>query len=545
MPSISGDVATLLGEDHTPSNPVALWVEASEPIVVDGSLVRVGGRIRAKVGSDGTFVIADLPATVSGTTPLYRLTIDSTSLRLTGQMHGQATGWFPLTVDRDLTWITANYVAVTVVTTQTVANVAAAAALGATNDTATASYVANKTSATAVALRAGFIPVITPEKYGAVGNGIADDTSAVRAAFEEATALRVVGLGGNIWHPGATVHLRGTYKLTSLSSRLVASCNITSDGATLVAPNAYAGTVLFVGHETDGYVLHSADMALPNVIKVGATTLPAGGVGVQLQNLHHSRVRCARVTHHETGLWFTALGAGNVYNEYFPGWVDLCKISWKLSIQTGGWVNQNTIIAGGITQSPNAYGGAATRRSGWRHILLDGGTGDTVHANTFVGVSLEGDYSEDFIEFKNAAENVFTGNTRFEQGTPGVTATVSAQFNVFTIPDASGLVAGDAVLFTATAAPGGVTLEKVYWVYAVTGNDFSITTTPGGGGVILDVTSAGTNVKMYRPPRIHFDNSSGNTRDNVIYDYNNWPGRELSIKRTGAAAPTRKAAIVG
>ncbi len=568
-------VEDIIGADLDASR-ASVWIEANTPkslVIVDGTTIRAGGRREQVVNGVATF--PNLVTTNSADNPTtfgYRVTITAPpkGARDRKDIVDVTTSDFPLLVDANLAAIEEAWDNITAPPswrTQFLADVAAErtaaelARTGAeaaltqaqdliitdlgTTDSQTSTLVTAPASLTAQALAASFTPVITPEKYGAVGDGVADDTDAVAQAFAVASALRVEGLGGNTWHPGATVHLRGTYKLTTLAAPIVASCNITSDGATLIIPNAYAQAALLVGHEDSGHLLHSADMTLPNVIKIGATSLPAGGIGVQLQNLHHSRVRCARVTHHETGLWFTALGAGNVYNEFFPGWVDLCKVSWKLSIQTGGWVNQNTIIAGGISQSPNAYGGAATRRSGYRHILLDGGAGDTVHGNTFVGSSLEGDYSEYFIEFKNAAENSFVGNIRFEQGTPGVAATASAAFNVFTIPDTSALAAGTPVVFQADAAPGGVTLGQMYWVYSVTGNDFSITTTPGGGGTILDITSAGTNVKMYRPPTIHFDNSSGFTRDNIIREYNLWPGRDLHIKRTGAAAPAVKATIVG
>lgn len=150
--AITGDIATLLGVDHTTGDPAALWVEASQPILVDGTTGRLGGRIRADLADDGTFAVSGLPESVGGAVPLYRMRFDSLSLRRAGKPKGETTNWFPLTTDRDLAWIVENYVDVIAITPEIAANVAAAASLGATNDTATASFVDDDGSATHTAL---------------------------------------------------------------------------------------------------------------------------------------------------------------------------------------------------------------------------------------------------------------------------------------------------------------------------------------------------------------------------------------------------------
>lgn len=154
--AISGDVATLAGDDHTAGDPAALWVESSAPILVDSTTGRIGGRLRVTLEVDGTFEQTGLPETVSGATPLYRLVVDTLSLRRAGHKRGITTGWFPLEANRDLTWVIENYVETTLITSQIAADIAAAAALGATNDSATASYVADVDSATYAELTGTF-----------------------------------------------------------------------------------------------------------------------------------------------------------------------------------------------------------------------------------------------------------------------------------------------------------------------------------------------------------------------------------------------------
>lgn len=158
--AISGDIATLQGSDHTAGDPVALYLECSQQILVDGVTGRTGGKIRIPVAADGTFEVTDLPESVASI-PLYRIQLDTRTLRLQGLRNGITSGWFPLTADRDLTWIVANYVTVTPISAATAADIAAAAALGATNDTATASFVNDRDSATYRGLEAKF-PAKTP-----------------------------------------------------------------------------------------------------------------------------------------------------------------------------------------------------------------------------------------------------------------------------------------------------------------------------------------------------------------------------------------------
>lgn len=391
--------------------------------------------------------------------------------------------------------------------------------------------------------------VIDVRDYGAVCDGTTDDTSAVVSAAAAASALKVVTIGGNSYRAGATLFFPAgkTLKLTSLAAPIVLTCNVRGAGATLLAPQAYAQAVLRVGHPTSGNVLHNAEISLPDVTKTApASDFTAGSIGVEIRNLTHSQVRFGRVSWFETAHHYNGVGIGTAYCEFFPGWVDLCKVGYALrpDVASLGWVNQNTWHGGGITQSANGFSGAATRRTGYRHVALDGGAGNVVHGNTFVGCSFEGDLSEYYLEFINAANNVFMGSTRFEQGTAPMTCTVNATTNVITTTSSLALTTGDPVTFLAvTTMPGGVTAGTVYYAKSISGNDFAISTT--SGGATLDITSAGSGVWAFRPPTIKFDNSAGTTDFNrITEDFNSWPG-PLGVIRVGAAASTPKSPVLG
>ena len=376
------------------------------------------------------------------------------------------------------------------------------------------------------AFAAVYAPVITPEFHGAVGDGTADDTAAVVAAFAAATALRSVVIGGNVFEPRATVRLRGKYRLSSLSSQMVASCNIDGAEGVLIAPAAYAGVVLLLGHETSGLLLQSATMVLPRITKTGATTLPAGSVGVKVQNCYDCDITGRRVDWFETDWLFTGLGQGTVYNRINLGRMDLAKVSIALIPGAGGWVNSNRFVGGGISQAPNTLDGGLTsdlRRAGWRHLVIDGSAGvGTVNSNTFDGISFEGDLSEFYFDIKHASNNTWQGSTRFEQGTAARPTTLAT--DTFTNVG-HGLAVGDMVVFFATTTrPGGMNTGWPYYVSSVPDADtFKVAETYGGSTVSF--TSNGVGVIYYSPPRLKIDGTGGSTYGNIIKaGYFSYPG---------------------
>lgn len=370
--------------------------------------------------------------------------------------------------------------------------------------------------ATTDALSASFAPVLTPEKFGAVGDGATDDTAAVVACFAAANALKrlTAPYGSNVYAPGATVRLGGVYKLTGLSGPLVAMCNLDGREGTLLAPTSYAGTVLLLGHDTSGALVNGAFQNAPVVSKYGTVaSMVAGSVGVQIQNGYGCHIRLNRTTYFETGIWLTGYGTGTAYNTIHFGWVDLCKVDLRIASRTGGWFNQNVVIGGEFAQSPNTFDGGSTsdkRRAGWRHLVMDGSAGaaGTVDGITFVGCSFEGLLSEYQFDISHSADISWVGTTRFETSDLGTAVAVSG--DTLTMGSAHNLAVGDMVDFVVTGSrPGGLISgagnygRPGYYVTAVpSSTTFKVAETRGGPTVTF--TSAGSGVLVVYPARLNF-----------------------------------------
>lgn len=377
-------------------------------------------------------------------------------------------------------------------------------------DAGSVEYLPAGTGAVPATVQTKLRECVSVKDFGAVGDGVADDTAAIQAAITYANSLAYAGIAANLLVPGATVHFPdGKYLLSSLSSTINIRCNITKGAAAIIIPNAYAGTALSVGLDTDLNTLITASIDFPDVYKAWGAAIVAGSVGIRLMNVNKSTIRFGRVSLFETLVWFGGKGEGFVYNEVHLGNFNYGKTLVKLIPEMGtavaGWCNDNKFFGGNLQQFVS--GGA-------NQIQVDiNGTVSTVAGNNFYGTSLEGDGPEWIVRCVDATTNTFYG-AHHETGSAGIDVTVSGDTLTKT---AHGLSVNDLVSIYATTLPGGLYDSTPYWVVAVpTADTFKVSLNYGGTAITASTT--GTAVKYIKQLKCLFNNTGKPTVNNTFHN---------------------------
>jgi len=242
------------------------------------------------------------------------------------------------------------------------------------------------------ALKGGFDARV----FGAVGDGIADDTAALNAMNAAAKAA-----GGRSYMPP------GTYK-TSATVTFSAGVDA-ADGATI----SYfgSGTAVAVGALAYGANTSDVRFNLPRVSKGDyTTTWDANSIGVDLRNALHCEVWVPFVELFAVGLRVYGDGAGCAYNTITLGrlWVNHCNL-W-VDAAAVGYSNQNLFLGGRLHQTLIA---GSTNEDTAAYQLRIGSAIDVPNNNTFVNTSLEGDNPAFYRLWVNGRYNQFI-NCRWE-----------------------------------------------------------------------------------------------------------------------------------
>ena len=248
---------------------------------------------------------------------------------------------------------------------------------------------------------------VSVKDFGAVGDGVADDTVAIQAAANYAASI-----GASLIGPA------GTYKVTSTISLVCdgdMSCMTLSANGGSVSPVVRFGT-------TTGGPTESKIMSLPEVVNnARASGVWGAGVGIELANCNQCMFTVPSVTQFEIGLTCGGYTNGFAHNTVTLGYVYSNKVQLRLRpAGSGGWCNQNTFINGRLGFNTSDF--TTSGYVGTRMILLDKGATSSggPNTNTFIGTSVESDLVDYMVEFnESTAYNVFL-NGRYEGATPKV-----------------------------------------------------------------------------------------------------------------------------
>jgi hypothetical protein len=237
--------------------------------------------------------------------------------------------------------------------------------------------------------------------FGAIGDGVADDTDAIQAAADYAASISAPLYGSY-----------GTYKITDTISLVcdgdLSAMTIEVDGSA-VSPAVRFGT-------TTGLPTPQKTMLLPRVNNTARVSGTWGsGTGVELANCEACSFTVSEITNFEVGLSCGGYTSGFVYCTVNLGNVYSNKINIRLRpAASGGWSNQNTFIGGRLGFNSTDF--TVSGYVGTRQVLIEKGASSFggPNTNTFIGTSFESDLVQYMVEFREStANNVFV-NCRYE-----------------------------------------------------------------------------------------------------------------------------------
>lgn len=200
------------------------------------------------------------------------------------------------------------------------------------------------------------LPYITPQMFGAIGDNVHDDTSAISTAYDYAKANNFI-----LYFPLTA----DGYKTTS---------TITCDGSVTVIMDGQIKTTATNGIKfTNGAY---------NYLKINIVNVNSGigGYGCNIDNHANAIIDVTNIKNFTKGLYITGTNRGCAYNKFSIIAVNECKNSVVLEHVGSGYVNENLFINGRLTSSvANTIG-----------IQIIGSSLHYSNNNTFLHTSVEG-----------------------------------------------------------------------------------------------------------------------------------------------------------
>lgn len=230
---------------------------------------------------------------------------------------------------------------------------------------------------------------VNVKDFGAVGDGVTDDTVAIQAAadFCFANNKTLVGEGDFV-----------------VSSTIFLNCNCALGNASFYAPATTVSPAIRFGPNS-AVATDSKIAELPKVYNLSKTSAGWSGfdssVGIDIANVLASQITVPRVEGFGIGIDVGGYETGNAFNNIFIGWIVNCKIGLKLTKKgTFGYSNSNTFYGGDVFIASSEGASVITGSYG---VYCD----QTTNNNTFVNISLEANQNQYQIYLHDSAFNKF------------------------------------------------------------------------------------------------------------------------------------------
>lgn len=278
-------------------------------------------------------------------------------------------------------------------------------ALSQPNGSSLVGFIQNGVGAVATTVQEKLRQTVSVKDFGAVGDGVADDTAAIQTALNYCNTWNL-----NDQKP-FLMGAPGTYKI---SSTLTISCDCDLSSMKIVANANSVSPVIRVGGTTNTQITWRKNVILPQVQNDSRTAGQWGtGVGVQLTNCNTCIITVPDIRYFETGLSCGGLSQGFAYNTVFLQYIIDNKINIDVSTNNvGGWANQNVFIGGRLAYTPSLFSG--TTNVGSRDIVLGNSNGQA-NNNLFLNTNVEGaTFPEYSIEFRQQTSYNILQNCRYE-----------------------------------------------------------------------------------------------------------------------------------
>lgn len=238
--------------------------------------------------------------------------------------------------------------------------------------------------------------VVNVKDYGAIGNGVADDTAALNGA---ASAAAAIGQDVRLYMPVGTYKTTGTVTVKTSMDAVQATISYTGTGTALVIGSTAQVSARMI-------------LSLPRVSHAGMTGFDGTSIGVDAINLNACVLSVPFVYRFEKGLVMRGAAAGNAYNTVHVGALWDNHKNLVFTADATGWANSNTFLGGRFAYGPT-WGVVDDVDA--VHVYMTGGGGAIAgpNNNTFLGCSFEAPNTMYYRVVLDGRYNSFT-NCRWE-----------------------------------------------------------------------------------------------------------------------------------